>query len=162
MQPLRILQLLILLAVANGTPVIAKDILGNHFSYPLDAHVRFADGRPLFGASKTIRGILLSLLTTSVSALLLGLGWQIGLLVGSTAMAGDLLSSFCKRRIKLPPGGRATGMDQIPESLFPLLACTDVLSLTLADILVGVGIFFIGEIFLSRLLFKFRLRDRPY
>jgi hypothetical protein len=162
MQPLKIAQLMALLAVANGTPVIAKDILGNHFSFPLDAHVRFADGRPLFGASKTIRGILLSLLATSLSAPLVGLEWQIGLLVGSTAMAGDLFSSFCKRRIKLPPGGRATGLDQIPESLFPLLACTDALSLTPADILVSVGIFFIGEIVLSRLLFKFRLRDRPY
>ena len=162
MQPLKIAQLMALLAVANGTPVIAKDILGNRFSYPLDARVRFADGRPLFGASKTIRGILLSLLATSLSAPLVGLEWQIGLLVGSTAMAGDLFSSFCKRRIKLPPGGRATGLDQIPESLFPLLACTETLSLTPADILVSVGIFFIGEIVLSRLLFKFRLRDRPY
>jgi CDP-archaeol synthase len=162
MQPAKILQLVILLAVANGTPVIAKDILGNRFSYPVDAHVRFADGGALFGASKTIRGILLSLLMTSVWAPLVGLEWQTGLLVGSTAMGGDLFSSFWKRRIHLPPGGRATGLDQVPESLFPLLACAHALSLTLADILVSVGIFFVGEIFLSRLLFKLRLRDRPY
>jgi hypothetical protein len=162
MQLLAILQMLILLAVANGTPVIAKDILGNFFSSPLDAHLTFIDGRPLFGTSKTIRGILLAVLTTSACARLVGLSWEIGLLVGIVAMAGDLFSSFLKRRINLPSGGRATGLDQIPESLFPFLACRVLLSLTIVDIVVGVGIFFIGEVFLSRALFKYHLRDRPY
>ena len=162
MHLLLILQLLILLTLANGTPVIAKDILGNHFSSPIDARVRFIDGEPLLGSSKTLRGIFLSVLVTSACAPLVGLEWKIGLLVGSVAMAGDLFSSFFKRRLKLPSGGRATGLDQVPESLFPLLACRNVLSLTFLDIAVGVGIFFIGEVFLSRLLFRFHLRDRPY
>jgi hypothetical protein len=162
MQPLVILQALILLAVANGSPVIAKDILGNSYAYPLDARHNFIDGRPLFGASKTIRGILLSVLTTSACAPLVGLQWTIGLTVGSVAMAGDLFSSFLKRRINLPSGGRATGLDQIPESLFPLLACRNLLSLTIVDIVVVVGLFFIGEVLFSRVLFKFHLRDRPY
>jgi len=77
-------------------------------------------------------------------------------------MAGDLFSSFLKRRMRLPAGGRATGLDQVPESLFPLLACRAALSLTLLDIAVGVGIFLVGEVVLSRLLFKAHLRDRPY
>jgi hypothetical protein len=162
MHPLLILQLLILLALANGTPVIAKDILGNRFSFPIDGRVRFIDGEPLFGSSKTMRGILLSVLVTSACAPLVGLNWEIGLLVGSVAMAGDLFSSFLKRRLKLPSGGRAIGLDQVPESLFPLLACWSALSLTFLDIVVGVGIFFIGEVFLSRLLYRFHLRDRPY
>ena len=162
MQPLKVLRFVALLAVANGVPVLAKDILGNRFSGPVDGHVRVADGRSLFGASKTIRGILLSVLVTSVCAPLVGLKWPIGLLVGSTAMAGDLFSSFWKRRMKLPPRARATGLDQIPEALFPVLACRETLSLTLVDSIVIVAIFFVGEIFLSRLLFKFRLRDRPY
>ena len=51
------LQLLILLTLANGSPVIAKRLFGNYGSFPLDGNIKFADGRPLFGASKTIRGI---------------------------------------------------------------------------------------------------------
>jgi CDP-2,3-bis-(O-geranylgeranyl)-sn-glycerol synthase len=157
-----ILKLLILLALANGTPVIAKDILRNHSSHPVDGGLGFADGRRLFGSSKTIRGIVLSVLLTSACAPLLGLPWKIGVLVGSVAMAGDLFSSFLKRRLHLSPESRATGLDQVPESLFPLLACRKLLSLTALDITVTVLIFFIGAVLVSRLLYKLHLRDRPY
>ena len=79
---------------------------------------QFVDGRPLFGASKTVRGILVSILITSACAPLLGLGLRIGLLVAISAMAGDLLSSFLKRRLDLQPGSQALGLDQIPNRCF--------------------------------------------
>lgn len=162
MQSLTIVRLLFLLAVANGAPVIARDILGRRFSFPVDGGVGFIDGQPLFGASKTVRGILLSVATTSAFAPLAGLDWGIGFRLGSMAMAGDLFSSFLKRRLRLPPRARATGLDQLPESLFPLLACREALSLTTLDVAVITGLFFLGEIILSPLLFKIHLRDRPY
>ena len=77
-------------------------------------------------------------------------------------MAGDLFSSFLKRRLRFVSGARATGLDQLPESVLPLLACGSVLSLTILDGLVVTGLFLIGEIVLSPLLFKIHLRDRPY
>jgi CDP-2,3-bis-(O-geranylgeranyl)-sn-glycerol synthase len=55
MNPVVVLQLSILLMLANGTPVIAKKIVGGRYSYPLDGNLTFADGRPVFGRSKTIR-----------------------------------------------------------------------------------------------------------
>ena len=99
MHPVVDLQLLTMLMLANGTPVIAKKMLGGQYSYPLDGNLTFADGRPVFGRSKTIRGILLSVLVTTVSAPIIGLGWKTGFLVGSFAMAGDLFSSF----LQTPP-----------------------------------------------------------
>lgn len=162
MHPVVVLQLLILLMLANGTPVIAKKVLGDRYSYPLDGNLRFADGRPVLGRSKTIRGIVLAVLVTTAGAPLIGLGWKTGLLVGSFAMAGDLFSSFCKRRLGLPSSSRASGLDQVPESLLPLLACRDLLALTAADIVICVAMFVIGEVVLSRLLYSLRLRDRPY
>jgi|SRR5712671_3803828 len=162
MQVFVILQLLILLMLANGTPVIAKKLLGDRYSYPLDGNLTFADGRPLFGHSKTIRGVVLAVLVTTAGAPLIGLGWKTGFLVGSFAMAGDLVSSFSKRRLNLPSSSRASGLDQVPESLFPLLACRYLLSLALADIAVCVVMFFVGEVVLSRLLYALHLRDRPY
>ena len=162
MQLLHILQLLILIALANGTPIVAKKIFGPRFSFPLDAGTIFLDGRPLFGPSKTIRGILISVLITTASAPLIGLDLTIGAIVGGAAMAGDLLSSFVKRRLNSPPSSQALGLDQVPESLFPMLACRDAFSLTIADIALGVGMFFISALILSRFLFRARLRDEPY
>ena len=162
MHPFAICQLLFLLMLANGTPVIAKKLLGARYSHPVDGGLIFGDGRPLLGRSKTIRGVVLAVLVTTAGAPLLGLAWKVGLLAGSFAMAGDLFSSFAKRRLNRPSSSRASGLDQVPEALFPALACRDFLALTPADIVVCVAVFFVGEVVLSRLLYAFRLRDRPY
>ena len=128
----------------------------------LDGNLRFADGRRLFGPSKTIRGAILAVLATAAGAVILGLDWRVGAIIGSMAMAGDLFSSFIKRRLGMASSSMALGLDQIPESLFPLVACRGWLSLGLVDIAVAVALFFAGEIVLSRLFFALGLRDRPY
>src|SRR6202049_4117631 len=162
MQVVRSLQLLVLMTLANATPIVANKVFGPRFARPLDAGIIFFDGRPLFGPSKTIRGIVASIIITTASAPLIGLDLTIGAIAAGATMAGDLFSSFGKRRLNLPPSSQALGLDQVPESLFPMLACRAALSLTIADIALGVGIFFIGELILSRLLFRAHLRDEPY
>jgi len=162
MHPTLVVQLLILVAVANATPIFAKKVLGETFAWPLDGGVKLADGGPLFGPSKTVRGIVLTLLMTPLVAVLMGLEWQVGLLVAIAAMTGDLFSSFVKRRLGLPPSSMAVGLDQIPESLFPLIAARWLLPVTLLDMAAGTAIFFVCGIALSRLLFKLRMRDEPY
>jgi CDP-diglyceride synthetase len=157
-----ILRLLMLLVLANGVPLAARTLLGDWWSSPIDGNRRFVDGRPIFGRAKTVRGTVLAILATSAAAPLIGLEWRVGPFVGCLAMAGDLFSSFCKRRLGLPPSSPALGLDQIPEVLFPLLACRAVLALTTTEIALIVAIFFTGEVLLSRLLYAFRLRDRPY
>jgi hypothetical protein len=162
MQPLLILKLLALVAVANGTPVLAKRLLGERLARPLDGGAVFVDGRPLFGPSKTIRGIVLSLIVTPIAAWLIGLTWPLGVAVAALAIAGDLFSSFMKRRMGLASSSMAIGLDQIPESLLPLLGARVFVPLGWLDILIGVGLFFVGELILSRILFDLNLRDRPY
>jgi CDP-archaeol synthase len=157
-----ILQSLVLLILANGTPIVAKKILGSRFSRSLDGGLKFIDRRPLFGSAKTIRGILVSILITAAGAPLVGVQPKVGALVAVTAMAGDLFSSFVKRRLNFRPSSQALGLDQVPESLLPLLACRDRLSLTVADIALAVLIFFVCELILSRILYKAHLRDEPY
>ena len=162
MQAVQILQILALLALANGTPIAAKNILGSRFSFPLDARKNLWDARPLFGPSKTVRGVLVSIFVTAACAPLIGVDMTVGVIAATAAMAGDLFSSFVKRRLNFPPSSQAIGLDQIPESLFPMLACRDALSLTIADIALGVMIFFAGELVLSYLLHRLHLRDTPY
>ncbi len=162
MQPLLLLKLLILVAVANGMPVFAKRLLGDRLAYPLDGGVAFVDGRPLLGPSKTIRGIVLALIATPLAAWLMGLWWPLGVAVAALAIAGDLFSSFVKRRMGLASSSMAIGLDQIPKSLLPLLGARWFVPLTGLDVLVGVALFFAGELILSRILFALNVRDRPY
>jgi CDP-diglyceride synthetase len=157
-----ILQILVLLALANGAPLVAKKILGDRCNGPLDFGVMFVDGRPLLGKSKTIRGIVVALVAATMSAPLIGLDLATGAIVAAAAMAGDLFSSFVKRRLDFKPSGQALGLDQVPESLLPMLATRAALSLTALHIAAGVALFFVSEILLSRLLFKAHLRDEPY
>jgi CDP-archaeol synthase len=157
-----IIRLLFLLLLANGTPLVAGKLLGPRFPRPLDSGREFVDGRPLFGRSKTIRGLILAILVSAVGAPLVGFSWRVGMLVGTLAMVGDLFSSFLKRRLGRSSSSPAVGLDQVPESLFPLLGCLGPLSLTFADVALGVAIFVVGELLLSRLLYAFDLRERPY
>jgi len=162
MQPVLILALVFLLVVSNGTPVVANWILRERFAAPLDGGIGFVDGRPLFGRAKTIRGFVLAIVATAAAAPMVGLDWKIGALVGAAAMVGDVFSSFLKRRMGLAASSRATGLDQVPEALFPLLASAGELSLTFADIAVTTAIFIVGEIIFSPLFFRLGVRERPY
>jgi CDP-diglyceride synthetase len=154
-----IFQLLVLLVVANGAPVLVKKALGDQLAQPFDGGAVLPDGRPLFGSSKTVRGVVSSFLATPLVALLMGFQWEVGALVAGGA---DLFSSFVKRRLGFPPSSMALSLDQIPESLFPLAACRLLLPVTLVDTLVGVAIFVAGGLILSPILFRLHLRDKPY
>lgn len=157
-----IAKLLLLLAAANGTPVLVRWILKDWAGAPLDGGWRMADGRPLLGPSKTIRGLVCAIAVTALAAPLLGLPATIGFIVGAAAMLGDLISSFTKRRLGLPASAMALGLDQIPESLLPLIALWPILALSLADAVVILAAFFAGELLLSRLLYRLHVRERPY
>jgi hypothetical protein len=159
---LLIAQLLALLTCANGTPVLAGKIFGRTLAVPVDGNLSFLDGRPLFGPSKTLRGVVLSILITAAFAPLIGLDWKVGALVASMAMIGDLLSSFLKRRLGMSASSQFIGLDQIPESLLPLIAGRLLLPVTVLDIILVTIIFCIGALALSKVLFKLRIRDRPY
>lgn len=146
------LNLLILVAVANAAPVIAYLLQGDRFSLPLDGGRTLSDGQPIFGASKTVRGVLSSCAFTMLCAELLGISWAIGLVIGLSAMTGDLFSSFVKRRLRLPASASIALLDQIPESLLPALAVQSQLHLTFYEIIVVVGLFTVLNLALTRLL----------
>jgi CDP-2,3-bis-(O-geranylgeranyl)-sn-glycerol synthase len=160
--PVLLMQILLLLGVANGTPIIAKKLLKDRLAAPLDAGMRFPDGYPVFGKSKTLRGVLIAVGCTALAAPLVGLSLAIGAALGAASMAGDLLSSFIKRRLGLPPHAQAFGLDQIPEAFLPVLLLRTQLGLSAWDMALVVVAFVAVEIVLSRLLYLLRIRDEPY
>lgn len=156
------LAVLILILVANGSPVILARLLGKRLDYPVDAGLVAMDGGRLFGSSKTLRGVVAGICGPAVLAPWLGLDWRAGLAIGVWAMLGDLLSSFTKRRLGQPSSAMAVGLDQVPECLLPALAVASPVGLSLLGILSMVLVFFGVELLLSRLLFRVRLRKKPY
>lgn len=162
MDPWTILPALLLIAAANSAPVLGKKVFGARFAHPLDGGRVFIDGKRWLGDSKTLRGIVLAFAASLACAAVLALPAEAGLKAAFGAMAGDLLSSFIKRRLDRPSSSRATGLDQVPESLIPAILLRGDLGLGLMEIAVTVSVFFIGEILLSRILFRWHIRDEPY
>lgn len=141
---------------------MVKRLFGALAERAIDGGLRLKDGRFLFGPSKTIRGIVSSVIATTLVAPAVGLTFPTGGLIALGAMTGDLISSFIKRRVGLEPSSRATGLDQIPEALLPCLLLSTMVPLTLADIVAVVLLFLGGEIIFSQALFRAGIRDRPY
>ena len=142
--------------------MLVTRLVGAYLALPIDGGLLAPDGQPWLGPSKTVRGLVVAIAATTVCGQLLGIGWRLGALVGAASMAGDLFSSFVKRRLHRPVHGRATGLDQIPESLFPLLACRQALGLTVPTMVAVVVSFLIAEMLVSRVLYAWHIRDRPY
>ncbi len=155
-------ELLILVIAANGAPIVAENLFGRRWAWPLDGGVVLGDGRRLLGRSATVRGVFAAVALSAALALLLGHPAEIGALIGLAAMVGDALSSFAKRRIGLEPGEQAPGLDQIPESLLPLLAVTRSYGLDWWTLAVLVIAFVLLNMLISRLLFRLHLRKHPY
>jgi CDP-2,3-bis-(O-geranylgeranyl)-sn-glycerol synthase len=108
--------------VANATPVV----LGG--GAPIDGGKLFTDGRPIFGAGKTLRGFVAGLMGGSIVGVLQGVVvgqlctyTMLGLLLALGALAGDLFGSFIKRRLDIPRGGAAPVLDQLGFVVFALL-----------------------------------------
>ena len=161
MQIYLVLKLLVLLAAANGAPIFAKRLLGRTLDRALDSGTQLADGRYLFGPTKTIRGIICSLAATTALAPLVGLPAYVGAAMAGAAMVGDLFSSFAKRRLGVAPSRMFFGLDQLQESLLPSLVVALLLPLTVVDIATIVGGFVLGEVVTSRILFHLGIRDQP-
>ncbi len=156
------LKILLLLTAANGAPILLCKWLDERWRFAVDGGLLFLDGRPLLGPSKTWRGIASALSATALAGWAFGLGWWTGLAVGALAMLGDLFSSFLKRRLGIPISGMALGLDQLPESMFPLLWLRTEWNLSLAYVLWLAAAFLALELAISQVLYRLRIRRQPY
>jgi CDP-diglyceride synthetase len=157
-----VIQSFILLLIANGAPLLANNLLPNKWNRPVDNGFKLTDGRPLFGKTKTWRGLFAAVSITMSAAVLMDIKPIVGALFGGLAMVGDLLSSFIKRRLGHEESVQARGFDTIPESLLPVYVLKKSFELSFTDITLIVVLFFLAEEWLSPLLYKLHIRKRPY
>ncbi|NND92955.1 MAG: CDP-archaeol synthase [Granulosicoccus sp.] len=154
--------LILVLVCANGAPIIARKLLSSRFDTPLDGGLIFLDGKRLLGSSKTIRGLLAATLVSAVMFLILELGVLNGLFFGLSAMLGDSLSSFLKRRAGLNPGDSVPWLDQIPEALVPALVVRGALQLDWIQLVVVVVGFTLVNMLISPVTYWLHIRRRPH
>jgi CDP-2,3-bis-(O-geranylgeranyl)-sn-glycerol synthase len=153
---------LALLIIANGMPVLSRNIFGSRFAWPIDFGLFFFDHRPLFGYSKTWRGIFSSIFVTGLLAPALGFTAINGALFALLVMLGDLTASFIKRRLGYIESSRFRFVDVLPESMLPIFMLRESLEITALDGFIIVALFFIFEVILSPILFRLHIRKRPY
>lgn len=145
-------QLVLLLVITNGTPVMLRLLLGGHWDWPLDNHYRLPDQRRLLGETKTVRGLVGAVLVTGLIAPLFNLTLLEGAQFALLAMLGDLCSSFIKRRLGFVSSRSIPLLDQLPEAVLPLWVMQASLGATGTEIAAAVAVFFMIDLLLSRLL----------
>ena len=144
-------ELILLLMIANGAPVLARHLFGQRFAFPLDGNIHWPDNRRLLGPAKTLRGVVSAALACALLASPFGLTPAQGAGFGILAMCGDVLSSFLKRRLGIAPSHSAPLIDQLPEALLPLWIMNPVLGATAAESFGALVIFLIIDLVVSRL-----------
>lgn len=148
----------------NFLPPLANIVWGERFNKPVDCGRLFFDKHRIFGNHKTIRGVLFCLLGGTAVAPLLGVGFRVAASASLLAMAGDLLSSFIKRRLNKPCGSNIFVLDQTFEALFPLLFLGAHLQLTWTHILIillcFITIAYLGSCFWNFVMFRSPQKNR--
>lgn len=132
---------LALILFINFVPPALALKFRRRWDQPLDRGRRFADGRPLLGPHKTVRGLIGSILGGGLAGLLLGLPLALGLATGLASMAGDLATSFTKRRLGKSSGQDVPGLDQFLEGFLPVIVLAYGLPLRLPSATVVLAAF---------------------
>jgi CDP-2,3-bis-(O-geranylgeranyl)-sn-glycerol synthase len=122
--------------VANAAPLVFGG------GKPLDRGRNFIDGRPIFGAHKTVRGVVAGILAGS----LVGLGESLvdprlaiaGVAISFGAVLGDLLGAFVKRRLNMPPGRLFPVVDQLDFVMGALVVSYYLLPMSWLSVLIVV------------------------
>ena len=89
---------------------------------PIDKGRNWIDGKRVLGDHKTFRGLISGIVVGTVIGLIQLRPIQ-GVLLSTGAMTGDLVGSFIKRRLDIPPGGNAILLDHEGFLVFSILFC---------------------------------------
>jgi CDP-2,3-bis-(O-geranylgeranyl)-sn-glycerol synthase len=166
--------------MANLAPVLTNKIpFLNQFTAPLDLGKTY-QGKRIFGANKTWRGLLSGVVAGALAGLILHILdpdltiivqtklswpaldlWFIGLLLGLGALYGDAAGSFFKRQLNIPAGDSWFPIDQIDFIIGGLLAVLPLGLFGLPQMLVILAVYFGLHLLTTYIGFKLGLKPKP-
>jgi len=155
------LKILLLLWAVNFAPPFLAYLLREKWNAPLDGGRIFLDGKPLLGSHKTIRGVCAAAFMGVSAGLILGFPFWLGLSAGLLSMAGDLVSSFLKRRMGMVSGSVFAGLDQIFEGAFPFVVIAPYFDLPWGEVSILLVLFCLGA-YVGAWFLKEFLLGKPY
>ncbi len=159
--------------IANMAPVFVKNF--QFLNRPVDNGAIWR-GKPLFGANKTWKGFFFGIIAAMVVVLmqkkvyafmqpysLIDYGpvsalW-LGLALGGGALIGDLVKSFFKRQMNIPPGKSWIPFDQIDWIVGALIFSLFFIDLNLRFVVVTLALFGVLHAFIN--LVGYALKIRP-
>ena len=149
---------------ANATPMLFKG------KKPIDFNRRFIDGKPIFGAHKTIRGFISGLIAGSIVAIIQKIialptmqsSLAIGLLLTFGALIGDLVGAFIKRRVNIPPGEPFPLLDQLDFVVSAFLFASIIAPPKIETVIFVVIITPLLHVLTNFLAFILKIKDRPF
>jgi CDP-2,3-bis-(O-geranylgeranyl)-sn-glycerol synthase len=136
--------------------------------HPIDFNKNFFDGRRIFGDGKTFEGLLVSLTFGTIIGVIIARFWGVSWIFISfveslAAMLGDMTGAFIKRRLNIPRGGRALGLDQLDFVLGSSLALVLLhVNIELCQFLFIILIAFIMHILTNNVAYRLKIKSVPW
>lgn len=149
--------------VANTAPIVAAKLpILSEWSAPLDFGLTFR-GKRLFGDHKTIRGIIVGMISGIATVMLQQYIYAtnqwvhsfvpvdytalpiltFGLLVSIGPLAGDLVKSFFKRQMGFSPGASWVPFDQLDYIVGAIVATAFVVPLSFIEYVLSIIVWFL-------------------
>lgn len=167
---------------ANAAPIIASRMpFVRRFDQPMDFGAYY-HGKPVFGAHKTLRGLVSGIITAIVVVYIQQVIYQhyemvflesptasyleysplvLGFLFGFGALIGDAIESFFKRRSGIAPGTTWFPYDQIDYIIGGCVALAVLVRLSAFEYVSIIVIWFVMHIVFSFVGYKLKLKPHP-
>lgn len=118
--------------------------------------------KKILGEGKTIEGTLIGLNTGLLIGLLLQLDFRLTFLITTASLAGDLLGSFIKRRLKIPSGQEVPIMDQLGFLITAYLALSYYITINFYHATIILSLTYFIHKAANKLAYALKLKKVPW
>lgn len=140
----------------------------------IDFGAKLADGRPLFGQGKTVRGTIGGVAVGTTVGFLLNYFFAanvsaffvdyktLAFTMAIGAIAGDIVGSFLKRRLGVPPGTKAPFLDQLDFAIGGIIFGMIIYTPTFVELVFAAALTIVVHRLSNFVAYKLKLKKVPW